>query len=212
MSDDPLRIDLALARAAGLPFRSSNDGSAPAPLATTPAAPDAMFSPLALLIARFLPIHGAPAPVPTSAEARLLQGYLQQRVVAALRGAGAAVAPTTRIAVDAAGVLHVLPAPLPEERLAPVLQRDPDIARLVAILQRAASEAAPAGVPGDGMARVIASPRTARDTPDLRRAWPWRIGSDGTSAAGSGTGRALPYAWLVACACVALCLAWWCLG
>ena len=145
MSDE-LRIDLALARAAGLPERAANDARLPAagmalppPGAALPA-PDASgnaFSPLALLLARFLPPAGATTPpaVPTPEEARLLQAYLQQRVVAALRDAGVPVPATLEVRVDGGGALRLTPAPPGEARYAPLLRHDPDIAQLAAVLQ-----------------------------------------------------------------------------
>jgi len=62
VSDD-LRIDLSLARAAGLTLRSANDASTPRFDAAAPGcASDPLFSPLALLLSRFLPSLSTPTP------------------------------------------------------------------------------------------------------------------------------------------------------
>ena len=212
--NDPLRIDLAQARAAGLPTRSANASTALLPAASAlPASPDALFSPLALLLARFLPSQGAPAPVPTPEEARLLRAYLQQRVVAVLHSAGLPAPATLRVAVDAAGALHLAPAPAQDEVVARLLHGDGDIARLVEMLRRAVP-----AIPGSD-ARLLetaapqaSSPRVPTvDGPDPRRAWwPWRVTVE-SAGERMGPRRAIPPA-LVLGALVAALLGWWLLS
>jgi hypothetical protein len=231
VSDD-LRIDLALARTAGLPLRSANDASAPAvDIAQDPRTTDPLFSPLALLLARFLPRAGMPAPTPTPDEARLLHAYLQQRLVAVLRADGLDVLPTLRVAIDGDGALQLSPGPADPERVAAALRRDPDIARLLEVLQRAAMSDLPAssfprkreskdvafmaleiGKDAGALADMQANDALARPavaSADARRAWPWRMsgGESGTDV------RALPaIAPLFTAVAIALLLAWWLLG
>jgi hypothetical protein len=207
--NDSLRIDLALARAAGLPPRAANDASGPAILMSTAAAPaDPLFSPLALLLARFLPDSSTPAPVPTPDETRLLHAYLQQRVVAVLRAADIVVPSTLRVEVGRDGALHLSPVPASQERLAPVLREAPDIARLVLVLRNATvdvvlqdgDDETPVG------AMTSAVSRGSIIAPDARRAWPWRVGGDDTSATHLMTG-AMPLVW--AGSLLVVLLAWW---
>lgn len=207
MSDD-LRIDLALARAAGLPLRSANDASAPAADMALPGrASDPLFSPLALLLAHFLPPAGAPAPAPTPDEARLLHAYLQQRVVAALRADGLNVFPTVRVAIERDGSLQLSPVPGTPERIDAALHRDPDIARLVAVLQRAVADVGER-IEDPTLAELQAQDPLARPvgaSADVRRAWFWR-----TEGEGALEMRGLPSrAPLFAAAAAALVLAWW---
>jgi hypothetical protein len=212
---DALRIDLALARATGLPARSANDASVTRDIGTiaSTANTDALFSPLALLLTRFLPPSGTPAPTPTPEEARLLLAYLQQRVVAVLHNAGAAVPPMLRVSVDTDGALHLAPAPADGDRLAMLLRHDPDITRLADVLRRPV----PAMITPDQMANVEAdasaraAPAPLRSAPDLRRAWPWRLFADTTDdvpSARSGITTVVE-ASLVTGALAALLLAWW---
>jgi hypothetical protein len=230
VSDD-LRIDLALARTAGLPLRSANDASAPAvDIAPDPRTTDPLFSPLALLLARFLPHAGMPAPTPTPDEARLLHAYLQQRVVAVLRADGLDVLPTLRVAIDGDGALQLSPAPGAPERVAGALVRDPDIARLLAVLQRAATADIPApsfprkreskdvahvalevGKEADALAGMPTKGTLAIAvvSADARRAWPWHMGG-GDSGIDIRTLPAL--APVFASLAAALLLAWWLLG
>lgn len=179
-----LRIDLALARAAGLPERAANDARLPStalpmldPASRASSRPVDTFSPLALLLARFLPPTGATTPpaVPTPEEARLLQAYLQQRVVAALRDAGVLGPAAPEVRVDADGALRLTPAPPGEARYAPLLRHDPDITQLAVVLQHAllaqattsAHRSAP-GAPGDHAIDARGEP--------VR--WPWWLSFD----------------------------------
>ena len=220
MSDGP-RIDLAQARAAGLPERASNDPRAPLSVLPMPSglpsrhgeAQAGAFSPLALLLARFVPSgeHHAPPAVPTPEEARLLHAYLQQRVVAALRATGAAVPAALDVVVEADGALRLTPAPPGiDARHASWLHHDPDIARLAGVLQRAL------------LAQTLASSQpTAPDTPRMRApgareertAWPWWLPFGATPAYTRRSRATTPgLRALAAIAFAALLLAWWLLG
>jgi hypothetical protein len=209
---DALRIDLALARAVGLPLRSANDASAPAADTSLPGrASDPLFSPLALLLARFVPPANAPAPTPTPDEARLLHAYLQQRVVAALRADGLDAPSALRVAIDRDGALRLSPAPAAPDRVVAALRRDPDIARLLEVLQHAAigdSGRRVADAPVDDATWPASPARPAVASGDARRAWPWRMtGESGVDA------RALPdLAPLLIGLAAALLLGWWLFG
>jgi hypothetical protein len=188
---DALRIDLALARAAGLPSRSANDASAPRETGVpTPApGPDAMFSPLAVLLTRFLSPPGTPAPTPTPEEAQLLLAYLQQRVVAVLQAAGVAVLPTLRVSVDSDGGLRLKPAPARDERVASLLRQDPDVMRLANVLRRPLPAIGTSGaVPHPDTAIAEHAPAPLRSEPGPRRVWPW-FGAASSSPAAQRASR-----------------------
>ncbi|MGN6513121.1 MAG: hypothetical protein ACTHKZ_06030 [Lysobacteraceae bacterium] len=220
MNDD-LRIELALARAAGLLQRAANDARLVPATAVPPAAgaaplpgtTEGAFSPLALLLARFLPPAEAAAPpaFPTPDEARMLQAYLRQRVVAVLRTAGVAVPASMAVSVDADGALRLAPAPPGEARYAPLLRQEPDIAQLAAVLQHAAPAQAP---PLGHCAAEASGDRTPGSThaPDERPRWSWWLSFD-TRHGGSPAPRARRNArawWLPAIAATAaLLLSWW---
>jgi hypothetical protein len=231
VSDD-LRIDLALARAAGLPLRSANDARTPQfDAAASGRSGDPLFSPLALLLARFLPSPGTPAPMPTPDEAHLLRAYLQQRVVAALHADGLNATSALCVAVDREGALQLSPAPAAPERVPDALRRDPDIARLLEVLQRAAMSDLPAssfprkresrdvafmaieiGQDADALAHMQANHPLARPavaSADARRAWPWRM-SGGESGIDIRALHALAPVFAVVVA--VLLLGWWLLG
>lgn len=220
---DGLRIDVALARAAGLPERASNDaGPWRAPLL---AVPDALppgaggprnedLSPLALLLARLLAPRdpAQPPPMPTPAEARLLQAYLQQRIATVLRDAGMDTPASLRLALDADGALRLAPMPDADPRPARVLQADPELACLLDVLQRALLAQAPALSPPTTRDATHARAAHVGDTRDLRAAWPWWLpfgSADDTRGA-----HAVPYlrALGAAAAIAALLLAWWLVG
>ena len=170
MSDGP-RIDLAIASAAGLPERAALDGRPPStalpmldPASRAESRPGDAFSPLALLLARFLPPAGTTTPPadPTPEEARLLHAYLQQRVVALLRAEGLSVSATAEVRVDSDGALQVTPAPAAEAHVGPLLRHEPDIAQLAAVLQRALLP------PAAAMPRPLADEAAHERANDLR--------------------------------------------
>lgn len=216
---DGLRIDVALARAAGLPERAANDAGpwrvalSPVPCAVPPGGSrDEAFSPLGLLLTRLLAPRdpAQPPPMPTAAEARLLQAYLQQRIATVLRDAGLDTPPSLRLALDAEGALRLAPMPDADPRPARVLQADPELARLLEVLQRALlvqpSPLARPDVPG-------ATPR-ARVAADLETcmAWPWwlpfGIAGDARRKHPATDVQALG----AAAAIAALLLSWWALS
>ena len=173
---DALRIDLALAHAAGLPSRSANDASGPrdsAP-ATASSSSDPMFSPLALLLMRFLPPPGMPAPTPTPEEAHLLLAYLQQRVTAVLQVAGITVPASMHVSVDTEGTLRLTPAPAESTRVASLLRQDADVTRLADVLRRP-TQAMHDAVATSHLDGAIASltPGSPRVESAPRRVLPW---------------------------------------
>lgn len=181
---DALRIDLALARAAGLPARSANDASGPRDggALVPPLAPDAMFSPLGLLLTRFLPPPGTPSPTPTPEEAHLLLAYLQQRVVAVLQAGGVIVPPSMRVAVDVEGGLRLTPAPVENERVASLLRQDPDVTRLADVLRRPRPLMTESAATANAdVAIAERAPAPLRSQSGLRRAWPWPWFGDASS-------------------------------
>ena len=181
---DALRIDLALAQAAGLPTRASSGIVVPRDSGATvaPSSPDALFSPLALLLTRFLPPPGTPAPTPTPEEAQLLLAYLQQRVVAVLQAAGMSVPSTLRVSVDREGALRLAPAPVERRRAATLLQEDPDVTRLAVVLRRPVVDiTAFEGAATVDVGIATHPPVSARSETDMRRVWPWQWFGDGST-------------------------------
>lgn len=215
---DGLRIDVALARAAGLPERAANDAGpwrvalSPVPCAVPPGGSrDEAFSPLGLLLTRLLAPRdpAQPPPMPTAAEARLLQAYLQQRIATVLRDAGLDMPPSLRLVLDAEGALRLAPMPDADPRPARVLQADPELARLLEVLQRALVMEAPALSSHTTQHATRARASLARD--DAHPAWPWWLPL-GSIAGRQQTRAALDIRVLCAGTIAALLLGWWLFG